>query len=267
MREKEFIQRVFREAAPMVLGGDRTPECKCTVLGVYDVVTDTDVRTENHILGRISEEFPDDSIISEETHPDAEEGERCWVLDPIDGTMNYSRGLPLFGMQAALMEDGVPVMAAIYLPSYDEMFVADDGGAYLNGCRIRTADPRPLRECMLSTGDFSRRAEEYRVAQAEMFRSCYDYVGRFKMFGASCIDYSYLACGRTDVHTRFLNKKWDYVPGMYLACKAGAVFDRELARDHRLLMLCSSDEVLDEAVAILAPKLISCCRRSRPDRL
>ena len=256
MREAEFIQRVFREAAPIVLGGDRTAETKDTALGVYDVVTDSDVRAERFVLSMIAEEFPGDSVISEETHPDALEGERCWVLDPIDGTMNYTRGIPFFGMQAAFLEDGVPRMACIYLPVFDEMFVATDDGAFVNGSRIRTAPTRPLRQCILSTGDFSRRAEEYRLGQARLMSGAFDLVGRFKMFGASCVDYSYLACGRTDVHFRFINKKWDYMPGMYLAVKAGAVFDRSLIRDHRLLMLCSSQEVCDEAGEKLVPIIL-----------
>ena len=257
MREADFIQRVFRQAAPIVLGGDRTAETKDTALGVYDVVTDSDVRTEEFVLSRIAEEFPGDSVISEETHPDAREGERCWVLDPIDGTMNYTRGIPFFGMQAAFLEDGVPTMAAIYLPVFDEMFIATDDGAFLNGSRIRTAAPRPLRKCILSTGDFSRRAEEYRLGQARLMSRCYDDVGRFKMFGASCVDYAYLACGRTDVHVRFINKKWDYLPGMFLATRAGAVFDRTLTKDYRLLMLCSSEEVLDEAVLRLSSVMLN----------
>ncbi len=256
MKEADFIQRVFREATPIVISGDRTAHAKKTRLGVYDVVTCSDVRTEEFILSRMAEEFPEYSVISEETHPDAREGERCWVLDPIDGTMNYSRGIPFFGMQAALLEDGIPVMAAIYLPAFDEMFMATDRGTYLNGSRIRTADPRPLRQCLLSIGDFSRRSEDFRRGQANMMGECYDDVGRFKMFGASCIDYSYLACGRTDVHVRFLNKKWDYLPGIYLAVKAGAVFDRSLTRNSRLLILCSSQEVLDEAVPRLAPVIL-----------
>ena len=256
MREAEFIQRVFREAAPIVLGGDRTAEAKETALGVYDVVTDSDVRTEEFVLSRIAEEFPGDSVISEETHPDALEGERCWVLDPIDGTMNYARGIPFFGMQAAFLEDGVPTMACIYLPVFDEMFVATEEGAFLNGRPMRTADPRPLRQCLLATGDFSRRAESFRRGQANLMSRCYDDVGRFKMFGASCVDYSYLACGRIDVHVRFLNKKWDYLPGMYLAVQAGAVFDRALTRESRLLILCSSQEVLEEAVLRLAPVIL-----------
>lgn len=257
MREADFIQRVFREAAPIVLGGDRTAETKDTMLGVYDVVTDSDVKTEEFVLSRIAEEFPGDSVISEEIHPDALGGERCWVLDPIDGTMNYTRGIPFFGMQAAFLEDGVPTMAAIYLPVYDEMFVATDDGAFLNGFRIRTADPRPLRKCILSTGDFSRRSEEFREGQARLMSRCYDDVGRFKMFGASCVDYAYLACGRTDIHVRFLNKKWDYLPGMFLATKAGAVFDRTLTKDNRLLMLCSSKDVLDEAVLRLSSVMLN----------
>ena len=256
MCEAEFIQDVFRKAAPMVLGGDRSMRSKDTALGVYDVVTDSDVEVERYVLSRISEEYPDHSVISEETHPDAEEGERCWVLDPIDGTMNYARGIPFFGLQAALMEDGRPVMACMYLPVFDEMYVATEDGAFLNGSRMRTAAPRPLRECILSTGDFSRRAEEYRLGQARLMSQAFDLVGRFKMFGASCVDYSYLSCGRTDIHFRFLNKKWDYLPGLYLASRAGAVFDRDLTRDHRLLMLCSSQEVSDEAVEKLVPIIL-----------
>lgn len=256
MRDSDFIQRVFREAAPIVMGGDRTAESKDTALGVYDVVTGSDVETERFILSRIAEEFPDDSVISEETHPDALEGERCWMLDPIDGTMNYARGIPFFGIQGALVEDGVPILSCMYLPVFDEMYVATENGAFVNGSRIHTASPRPLRQCILSTGDFSRRAEEYRLGQARLMSGAFDLVGRFKMFGASCVDYAYLAGGRTDVHFRFINKKWDYMPGMYLAVKAGAVFDRTLTRDRRLLMLCSSQEVCDEAVEKLVPIIL-----------
>lgn len=257
MREAEFIQRAFRRVAPVVMGGDREVEEKPSCPEVYDVVTDSDVEAERRILSMIAEEFPGDSVVSEELNPDAAEGGRCWVLDPIDGTMNYSRGVSFFGMQAAFMEDGVPVMSAIYLPAFDEMFVADDRGAFLNGSRIRTADPRPLRHCVLSTGDYSRRCGEYREGQAALMSRCYGDVGRFRMFGASCIDYTYLACGRTDVHVRFLNRKWDYMPGMFLATRAGAVFDRALTRDRRLLVLCSCQEVLDEAVLRLSSVMLN----------
>lgn len=256
MRESDLIQDVFRSIAPAVLGGDRAVSEKETDLKVYDVVTASDVSTEKYILSRISEEFPDHSIVSEETHPDAVEGERCWFIDPIDGTMNYARGIPLYGLQAALAEDGVPIMACIYLPVFDEMYVADEHGARLNGVPMRTASPRPLKKCLISTGDFSRRAEEYRVGQARLMSECYDLVGRFKMFGASCVDYAYLSSGRTDIHFRFINKKWDYLPGLFMSSKAGACFDRDLVKDHRLLMLCSSQEVSDEAVEKLVPSIL-----------
>ena len=256
MRESDFIQDVFRTVAPKVLSGNRVAHEKDTELNVYDVVTDSDVSTEKYILSRISEEFPEHSVISEETHPDAAEGERCWYIDPIDGTMNYTRGIPFFGLQAALVEDGVPILSCIYLPVFDEMYVADASGAYLNGCPMHTAEPRSLKECIISTGDFSRRAEEYRVGQARLMSTCYDLLGRFKMFGASCVDYAYLSSGRTDIHFRFINKKWDYLPGLFMAAKAGAYFDRDLIRDHKLLMLCSSKEVSDDAVDKLVPRIL-----------
>ncbi len=256
MEEADFIQEVFRQASGIVMGGDRGARSKTTDLGVYDVVTDSDVKAEEFILTRIAERFPDHSVISEETHPDAKEGERCWVLDPIDGTMNYTRGIPFFGLQAALMEDGVPILSCMYLPVFDEMYLATSDGATLNGKPMRTADPRPLKQCLISTGDFSRRAVEYREGQARLMSQGYDLVGRFKMFGASCVDYAYLASGRTDIHFRFINKKWDYLPGLYLASRAGACFDRDLIRKHRLLLLCSCQSVSDEAVEKLAPIIL-----------
>ena len=82
------------------------------------------------------------------------------------------------------------------------------------------------------------------------------------MFGASCVDFTYLACGRLDIHMRFLNKIWDFMPGMYIAEKAGAVYDKKLVEEHGILVMCSSKEVLDEAVQTMVPKFISIFRRS-----
>ena len=145
MRELDVMVSALREASSIVLGGDRSAESKETLVGTYDVVTGSDVRAEETIIGRIREIFPDDVIISEETNPDSDMGGRTWAIDPIDGTMNYTRGIPLFGMQAVFMEDGVPKASAIYLPLYDEMFTATDDGAFLNGVPTRVSDPRPLR--------------------------------------------------------------------------------------------------------------------------
>jgi fructose-1,6-bisphosphatase/inositol monophosphatase family enzyme len=262
MKELEVLERAVRKAAGIIMNGDSTAKEKATVIGMYDVVTGSDLLAEESVIADIRAEFPEDSIISEETNPDQEQSDRCWVLDPIDGTMNYSRGIPFFGIQGCFMEKGVPKAAVVYLPVFDEMFTASEDGAFLNGKRISTCEPRPLKKCLVSTGDFSRRSQEFRDAQAAIFHDCYTDIARFKVFGASCVDFTYLASGRLDMHMRFLNKIWDFMPGMYIAEKAGAVYDKGLVDDYGILVMCSSKEVLDEAVATMVPKFISIFRRS-----
>ncbi|MBE6518203.1 MAG: inositol monophosphatase [Thermoplasmata archaeon] len=260
--ELKVLTDAIRKASEIVLNGDRSAKDKSTVIGMYDVVTGSDILAEQSIIKDITAAFPEDTIISEETNPDKELSERCWTIDPIDGTMNYSRGIPFFGIQGCFMENGEAKASAIYLPVFDEMFTADENGAYLNGERIHTCEPRPLKQCLVSTGDFSRRSQEFRDAQAAIFHDCYSDIARFKVFGASSVDYTYLAAGRIDVHVRFLNKIWDFKPGMHIAEKAGAVYDHGLADEHGILVMCSSQEVLEEAVGTLVPKFISIFRRA-----
>ena len=262
MRELDVLTEAVRKAADAILKGDRSAEEKKTVIGTYDVVTDSDVLAERMIIEDIRHAFPDDTIISEETNPDLDITDRSWTIDPIDGTMNYSRGIPFFGIQGCFMEKGVAKASVIYLPVFDEMFAATDEGAFLNGRKITTSGPRPLKQCLVSTGDFSRRSQEFRDAQATIFHDCYSDIARFKVFGAASVDFTYLAAGRIDVHIRFLNKIWDFKPGMHIAEMAGAVYDKELADRYGILVMCSSDEVLQEAKEKLLPKFISIFRQA-----
>ena len=262
MKELEVLENAVCKAADAVMKGDRSAKDKATVIGIYDVVTGSDLKAEQMIIADIREAFPDDTIISEETNPDAKMSDRCWVIDPIDGTMNYTRGIPLFGIQGCFVQNGIPKASVIYIPVFDEMFTATDEGAFLNGTRIHTSEPRPLKQCLVSTGDFSRRSQEFRDAQAVVFHDCYPDIARFKVFGAACVDFTFLASGRLDVHVRFLNKMWDFMPGMHIAEKAGAVYDKELVDKHGVLVMCSSQEVLDEALQKMVPKFISIFRRA-----
>ena len=261
-RELDVLVEAIRKASKIVVEGDRSARYKSTTIGTYDVVTGSDILSEQSIISDIRAAFPNDTIISEETNPDQAMADRCWTIDPIDGTMNYARGIPFFGIQGCFMENGEAKASAIYLPVFDEMYTASDEGAFLNGRPIHTCEPRPLKQCLVSTGDFSRRSQEFRDAQAAIFHDCYGDIARFKVFGASCVDYTYLASGRLDVHMRFLNKIWDFKPGMHIAERAGAVYDKDLADKHGILVMCSSQEVLDEAVQKMVPKFISIFRRA-----
>lgn len=258
MRELEVLREALCGAP---VGKSGKVGVKATDTGVYDVVSDADLNAEAHIIDVIRSSFPDDTIISEETSPDACTEGRSWAIDPIDGSMNMVRGIPFYGMQGVFMIDGDPKVSVICLPEFGEVYEASSDGAFMNGSRIHTADARPLRECILTTGDYSRRSQEYRSMQAALLSECRDSVARIKMFGAACVDFAYLASGRSDIHIRFVNKIWDFMPGLFLAEKAGARYDRDLLDSTGILMLCSSGMVLDEAVDMLLPMFSSSSSR------
>lgn len=254
--ELSLMVSALKAAGRAVLSGTGSVHDKDTVVGVHDVVSDADVCAERIIIDAIRNSFPDDNIMSEEINPESLMEGRTWIVDPIDGTMNYTRGIPLYGIQAVFTVDGVPSASAIYFPAQDEMFTASPEGAFLNGECIRTADYTRLDKCILSLGDFSRKSETFREAQGRILCDCRDQVARFKVLGAACMDFAYLASARTDLHIRFTNKPWDFLPGMYLAEMAGAVYDEDLYKNHSILVMCSCKEVLDEALEGLVPKFI-----------
>ncbi len=257
MDELRILEGSILTACMGITTGDLAERSKETAVGVYDIVTDTDLSVESAILDDIRRAFPGDTIVSEETSPNELVTGRTWAVDPIDGTVNMARGIPIYGSQGTFMVDGVPKASVIFLPDTYELYKASDEGAFLNGEPLRTAEPRPLRECILTTGDFSRRSEEYRLMQARLMSDCRDCVARFKMFGAACVDFAYLASGRTDVHVRFVNKIWDFMPGLHIAERAGAVYDKKLLDETGILIMCSSREVLDEALDEILPRISS----------
>ena len=211
-------------------------------MDVHDVVTDLDISTEKRIRDEIRRRYPGDSFIGEETAEDGSLGKRSWILDPIDGTLNFVRGIPLFGTQLALLVGERPVMSVIYLPVYDMLFTATEEGAFLNGKPVHVADGLPLKECIVAMCDFSRKDHRFREVQYSLIGGMYDKVARMKMFGAACCDFAYLACGKADIHFRYMNHIWDFLPGLYLCEKAGAYIDPELKEKGFLLMAATEQE-------------------------
>lgn len=226
--------------------GSRECSDKATDTGVYDVVTSCDIDLEGSLISSLKGSFPGDVFISEENGGEPLTDERTWVIDPIDGTVNFARGIPLYGTQLALLVNRLPVLAVIYLPAYDEMYTATESdGARLNGDPISVSEDRPLRDSIISTGDYSRRSVKFRTSQASVMNMMYDCVARVKMFGASCCDFAFFASGRTDLHLRFVNNLWDFVPGMFIAETAGGHYDRAYLEKHSLLIFAPSKEMCD----------------------
>ncbi len=245
-----------REAASKYNIGARDAEVKENAMGIYDLVTSSDKDAESFIVSKIISTFPEDNIIGEEGVKTVLTDNRTWVIDPIDGTVNYTHNIPIYGTQVALLIDKQPVMSVIYLPNTDEMFTAIKGnGAYLNGKRITVSDTGNLKSCLISLGDYSRGSEEFRVNQSTLMSGIYDKVGRVKMMGAACYDFASFAAGRIDMHIRFVREPWDFMPGLLLASEAGGQYNQQLYDEHKLLVMSNNYDNLQNFVAVVADVL------------
>ena len=137
--------------------------------------------------------------------------------------------------------------AWIYVPVLREMYTATvASGARLNGSPIGNNTSRELRKCVVSTGDFSRKKQEWRDKHYELIGAMRDELARIRMLGAACCDFAFFAAGRIDIHIRFVNKIWDFMPGLFLARVSGAYVDEELLKEKSFLLLTQSKEEAEE---------------------
>ena len=194
-----------------------------------DVVTEMDIAAERRIAATIRASRPFDVILGEEGQsrearpPDVEAGPRVrWIVDPIDGTVNYLYGLPQWAVSIAAEIDGVVEAGAVFDPSKAELFTAvRDGGAHLNGRAIVVSRCDVLSQALVCTG-FGYDADR-RSAQARVLLEVLPLVRDIRRLGAASLDLCALACGRLDgYYERGLNL-WDYAAAGLVASEAGAL--------------------------------------------
>src|SRR5476649_1423950 len=188
-----------------------------------DVVTQMDTAAEQLIAATIKASRPDDAFVGEEGQDlGASDGSGVrWIVDPIDGTVNYLYDLPQWAVSIAAERDGVVVAGAVFDPSKNEMFTAElGGGADLNGRPIRVSACAELGLALVGTGfgyDAGRRAR-----QAEVVRSVLPVVRDIRRMGAASLDLCALACGRLDGYFERGLNLWDHAAAGLVAAEAGA---------------------------------------------
>lgn len=219
---KAVAQRAAIDAGRAVVGHWGSYRTDVRDKGVSDVVSAADLASDRIISATIRAAFPDHRILSEE---DAQTG-TCdysgplWIVDPIDGTANYVRGHPYFGISVAFALDGVVMAGCVHAPALAETFVATkDGGATLNGAPIRTSAPNGLIRSVVSTGfphdtsDIERPLRRMRT----LLQCCQD----VRRSASPVLDIAYVAMGRLDAHTETLFP-WDVAAAGLIAKEAGA---------------------------------------------
>jgi myo-inositol-1(or 4)-monophosphatase len=196
--------------------------------GSIDIVTDADRASEDLIVHAVRTHFPEDDILTEETQMELKGSRRLWVVDPLDGTVNFAHRIPIFTISIALVEDGALAAGVVYDPLRKERFIAArNGGAFLNGEPIRVSGADRLNTSIVGTGFPYDRAVSPDNNLAE-FCNVVTRVQGIRRGGSAALDLAYVAAGRLDGFWEPKLKPWDMAAGMLLVQEAGGrVTNRE----------------------------------------
>ncbi len=191
-----------------------------------DLVTDIDRSSEARIIRNIQQMFPEHAIISEEIQSiekdfsSFDQDEYCWVIDPIDGTVNYVHDIPYYSISIGIVRNGKTVVGVVYDPNRKELFSAGQGiGAYLNGKRLKVSK-RLMKESVLHTGYAAADWTTDSPLRQE-FAKCYAKSRNIRIAGSASIDLAYVACGRIDGFWQRSLSPWDIAAGVLLVTEAG----------------------------------------------
>lgn len=220
-QELEFTKKLIKEAGKLVMYLKN--EAKSSFKGDSDIVTEADLKSEKFIVDAIQKAFPNDQIMAEEDYSDTKiTDERIWVIDPIDGTINYSRKIPLYCISIALVGNSIPQVGCIYIPEFNELYWAEKGkGTFLNDQPIKTSEVVELNKSLIYFGDFhsSPEGEAVKMREKHVIKSGQDAM-RTRILGSAGIETAYVAAGKIEalVCDAFY---WDVAAGIILVEEAG----------------------------------------------
>ena len=190
-----------------------------------DLVTRADKLSEAFLKGKVKQAFPDHSILAEESGQQADNLEHQWFIDPLDGTLNYSHGLPVFAISIAYAYKGELQLGVIYDPSRDEMFSSQLGkGAWLNGKPIRVSKTDKLIDAMLITG-FRFHLLDTPQSNVDNFLNLSHVAQTVRRLGSAALDLAYVACGRVEGFWEISLFPWDAAAGILLIREAGGIVE------------------------------------------
>ena len=188
-----------------------------------DFVSEVDKLAEKEIIKELRRAYPDHAMLAEESGATGK-GPMTWVIDPLDGTHNYLRGIPHFSVSIALLEKGVPVHAVVFDPLRDELYTASKGyGAFLNDRRLRVSRRESLDGALLATG-FPFRQRAHLDAQLDMTRALLGQAEDIRRTGSAALDLAYCAAARFDGYFETGLKPWDLAAGVLLVQEAGGQY-------------------------------------------
>lgn len=189
--------------------------------GVHNLVTEYDVRCEKLIIDKLRAAFPGSGFLGEEGGGSNEDARLVWVIDPLDGTVNFAHGIPIFCVSIAAVVDGTITAGVIAAPMVREVFTAAIGhGAYCNGSPLRVSDTTSVRESILVTG-FPYNVHLNPNHCIQQFTSLVQRGIPIRRLGSAALDLAYVAAGRFDGFWEVALHPWDMAAGVLLVKEAG----------------------------------------------
>ena len=194
--------------------------------GPGDFVTSADKRTEKILIEELQKAHPEYGIITEETGIiNKSNTKNRWIIDPIDGTMNFLNGVPQFAISIGYEEEGEVKCGVIFNPIMNEMFCAEKGnGAYLNNSRIRVSNKKKIKDALLVTGGPDGTSKIKNKIFSEYIKVS-NHVSNVRKFGSAALDMAYVACGRFDGYWQRELNYWDIAAGIIILKEAGGFID------------------------------------------
>ena len=211
-----------------------------SVKGPSDFVSSADKKVEKNLINDLKKARPDYSFLSEESGEiNSSNSEYRWIIDPIDGTLNFLHGIPHFAISVALEKRNEIICGVIYDPIKDEMFLAEkERGAYINNKRIKTSNRKKLRDCMVFTG-----GPKFNLKNKELNFEEYKKISNFlfspiRKMGSAALDIAYVAAGRADGFFQRNLNYWDIAAGIIIVKEAGGKINDincSTIKDHHVL--------------------------------
>lgn len=222
--------------------------------GFNNLVTEADHASEKAIFAVIKKQFPDHYILSEEAGEIIQDSTYKWIIDPIDGTINFAHGIPLNCVSIGIEKDGEMVLGAVYNPHLNELFFAEKGqGATLNGHAVKVSEGNSAMTACLCTG-FPYTYLDMENGPLEVFERFIRKGVPVRRLGSAAIDLCWVACGRFDGFYEHKLEPWDSAAGFLIVEEAGGRVtdfkgDKYSPYQHRIL--ATNGRIHDEMLAFI----------------
>ena len=226
--------------------------------GPGDFVTSADKRTEKILIDELQKSHPEYGIITEELGIiNKLNVKNRWIIDPIDGTMNFMNGVPQFAISIGYEEEGEIKCGVIFNPIMNEMFCAEKGnGAYLNNSRIRVSKKKKIKEALIATGG-PRETSKIKDKIFSEYINVSNNVSNVRKFGSAALDVAYVACGRFDGYWQRELNYWDIAAGIIILKEAGGFvdfFEEDLNLPLKKNILATNSNIHDQLKELINKK-------------